>query len=65
LHLIVRGRFAARVESQAGDSVLLDVLGPGGASTQSPTSLRRRSRSTPTSGTDTCFQGLAGIRCGI
>jgi CRP-like cAMP-binding protein len=31
LHLIVRGRFAARVASQAGDSVLLDVLGPGQA----------------------------------
>jgi CRP/FNR family transcriptional regulator, cyclic AMP receptor protein len=31
LHLIVRGRFGARVASQAGDSVLLDVLGPGQA----------------------------------
>ena len=31
LHLIVRGRFAARVASQVGDSVLLDVLGPGQA----------------------------------
>ena len=31
LHLIVRGRFAARVASQLGDSVLLDVLGPGQA----------------------------------
>ena len=31
LHLIVRGRFAARVASQAGESVLLDVLGPGQA----------------------------------
>ena len=29
LHLIVRGRFAARVSTQAGDSVLLGVLGPG------------------------------------
>jgi len=29
LHLIVRGRFAARVSTQVGDSVLLDVLGPG------------------------------------
>ena len=29
LHLIVRGRFAARLQTQAGDSVLLDVLGPG------------------------------------
>jgi CRP-like cAMP-binding protein len=31
LHLIVRGRFAARVATSAGDSVLLDVLGPGEA----------------------------------
>jgi len=31
LHLIVRGRFGARVASQVGDSVLLDVLGPGQA----------------------------------
>ena len=31
LHLVVRGRFAVRVASQAGDSVLLDVLGPGQA----------------------------------
>ncbi|MBA3375339.1 MAG: Crp/Fnr family transcriptional regulator [Actinobacteria bacterium] len=31
LHLIVRGRFAARVSTQVGDSVLLDVLGPGQA----------------------------------
>jgi len=31
LHLIVRGRFAARVATQVGDSVLLDVLGPGQA----------------------------------
>lgn len=29
LHLIVRGRFAARVTTQLGDSVLFDVLGPG------------------------------------
>jgi CRP/FNR family cyclic AMP-dependent transcriptional regulator len=29
LHLIVRGRFAARLRTQVGDSVLLDVLGPG------------------------------------
>ncbi len=29
LHLVVRGRFAARVASQGGDAVLLDVLGPG------------------------------------
>ena len=29
LHLVVRGRFAARVASQGGDNVLLDVLGPG------------------------------------
>jgi CRP/FNR family cyclic AMP-dependent transcriptional regulator len=29
LHLIVRGRFGARVTTQLGDSVLLDVLGPG------------------------------------
>lgn len=31
LHLIVRGRFAARVATRVGDSVLLDVLGPGQA----------------------------------
>ncbi len=31
LHLIVRGRFAARVASQVGECVLLDVLGPGQA----------------------------------
>jgi CRP/FNR family cyclic AMP-dependent transcriptional regulator len=31
LHLIVRGRFAARVATHVGDSVLLDVLGPGQA----------------------------------
>jgi len=31
LHLIVRGRFGARVLTQLGDSVLLDVLGPGQA----------------------------------
>ena len=29
LHLIVRGRFAARVATPQGDSVLLEVLGPG------------------------------------
>ena len=29
LHLIVRGRFSARVVTPQGDSVLLDVLGPG------------------------------------
>ena len=29
LHLIVRGRFAARLATRVGDSVLLDVLGPG------------------------------------
>jgi CRP-like cAMP-binding protein len=29
LHLIVRGRFGARVSTRLGDSVLLDVLGPG------------------------------------
>jgi CRP-like cAMP-binding protein len=29
LHLIVRGRFAVRVLTPLGDSVLLDVLGPG------------------------------------
>jgi CRP-like cAMP-binding protein len=29
LHLIVRGRFAARLITPLGDSVLLDVLGPG------------------------------------
>jgi CRP-like cAMP-binding protein len=29
LHLIVRGRFGARVTTPLGDSVLLDVLGPG------------------------------------
>ena len=31
LHLIVRGRFAARVTTPLGDSVLFDVLGPGQA----------------------------------
>jgi CRP/FNR family cyclic AMP-dependent transcriptional regulator len=31
LHLIVRGRFAARVGTPLGDSVLFDVLGPGQA----------------------------------
>jgi CRP/FNR family cyclic AMP-dependent transcriptional regulator len=31
LHLIVRGRFGARVTTPHGDSVLLDVLGPGHA----------------------------------
>lgn len=31
LHLIVRGRFAARVTTPLGDEVLLDVLGPGQA----------------------------------
>lgn len=31
LHLIVRGHFTARVETPVGDSVLLDVLGPGQA----------------------------------
>jgi len=29
LHLIARGRFAARVATPQGDSVLLEVLGPG------------------------------------
>jgi CRP-like cAMP-binding protein len=29
LHLVARGRFAARLETRLGDSVLLDVLGPG------------------------------------
>lgn len=29
LHLVVRGRFGARVLTPLGDSVLLDVLGPG------------------------------------
>ena len=29
LHLIVRGRFGARVSTPLGDSVLLEVLGPG------------------------------------
>jgi len=29
LHLIVRGRFGVRVTTPLGDSVLLDVLGPG------------------------------------
>ena len=29
LHLIVRGRFGARVVTPLGDSVLVDVLGPG------------------------------------
>jgi CRP-like cAMP-binding protein len=31
LHLVVRGRFAVRVTTPLGDSVLLDVLGPGDA----------------------------------
>jgi CRP-like cAMP-binding protein len=31
LHLIARGRFAARVTTPQGDSVLLEVLGPGQA----------------------------------
>jgi CRP-like cAMP-binding protein len=31
LHLIVKGRFGARVQTPLGDSVLLDVLGPGSA----------------------------------
>jgi len=31
LHLIVRGRFGARVLTPLGDTVLLDVLGPGQA----------------------------------
>jgi CRP/FNR family cyclic AMP-dependent transcriptional regulator len=31
LHLIARGRFAARVTTPTGDSVLLEVLGPGQA----------------------------------
>jgi len=31
LHLIVRGRFGARVSTPLGDSVLFDVLGPGQA----------------------------------
>ena len=31
LHLIVRGRFGARVVTPVGDTVLLDVLGPGQA----------------------------------
>ncbi len=29
LHLVVRGRFGARVQTPLGDSVLVDVLGPG------------------------------------
>lgn len=29
LHLVVRGRFGARVVTPLGDSVLIDVLGPG------------------------------------
>jgi CRP-like cAMP-binding protein len=31
LHLVVRGRFGARVLTPLGDSVLLDVVGPGDA----------------------------------
>lgn len=31
LHLIVRGRFAVRITTPLGDTVLLDVLGPGEA----------------------------------
>ena len=29
LHLVVRGRFAARITTPLGDSVLFDVIGPG------------------------------------
>ena len=29
LHLVVRGRFGARILTPLGDSVLVDVLGPG------------------------------------
>jgi CRP/FNR family transcriptional regulator, cyclic AMP receptor protein len=29
LHLVVRGHYAARLQTAVGDSVLLDVLGPG------------------------------------
>jgi CRP-like cAMP-binding protein len=29
LHLVVRGHFAARLQTPLGDSVLLDVIGPG------------------------------------
>jgi CRP-like cAMP-binding protein len=31
LHLVVRGRFGARVASRLGENVLLDVVGPGGS----------------------------------
>lgn len=31
LHLVVRGHFAARLQTAVGDSVLLDVVGPGGS----------------------------------
>jgi CRP/FNR family cyclic AMP-dependent transcriptional regulator len=31
LHLVVRGRFAARVATPIGDAVLLDIFGPGDA----------------------------------
>lgn len=31
LHLVARGRFAARISTPVGDSVLLDILGPGQA----------------------------------
>jgi len=31
LHLVVRGRFGARVVTPLGDSVLLEVVGPGGS----------------------------------
>ena len=31
LHLVVRGHFAVRVRTPVGDSVLLDVIGPGRA----------------------------------
>ncbi len=31
LHLVVRGRFAARVSTPVGDNVLLNVIGPGDA----------------------------------
>jgi CRP-like cAMP-binding protein len=31
LHLVVRGHFAARLQTAVGDTVLLDVVGPGGS----------------------------------
>ena len=45
LHLVVRGRFGARVASRLGDSVLLDVVGPGGSFGEVALLLRESRRS--------------------